>query len=352
MPPCLGHDFFEGIVNYDLSLYLSYLVKKKWFTYGQLNKRITQFQYMGSDRNNKPCEVNTSSGRVGGQAVQNWCLIRVLPIILHDLIKDKDDDVWQLFLQLKSIVEYVCAPKITEDDVAVLDSLIESYLDNLNCAFPDFNLKPKHHFIRHYAYLITQFGPLILLWTMRFESKHSYFKRCIRYSTNFINVSYTLTVRHQLLQAYKCAGLFFPSIFKAEHTIPLHIETYNKALQHILKSQNFACDSHVTYSIDFMGTLYTKGEYIIIGRENICLSFGEIIFMVITPDSRLFFIIRTYQSEYNFKLDLHTLKEACVKKLQCVEKKTLLDYFPLPAYGPKNGRLISLKHAIPTSVVL
>ena len=70
-----------------------------------------------------------------------------------------------------------------------------------------------------------------------------------------------------------------------------------------------------------MGNLYTTGEYIIIDRENICLSFGEIIFMVITvtPDSRFFFIISTYQSEYNFKLDLHTLKEVCVKKLQCIE---------------------------------
>ena len=47
--------------------------------------------------------------------------------------------------------------------------------------------------------------PLVRLWTMRFGSKHSYFKRCIRYSPNFKNVCLTLAEKHLQLQAYKCA---------------------------------------------------------------------------------------------------------------------------------------------------
>ena len=34
----------------------------------------------------------------------------------------------------------------------------------------------------HYASLTLKFGPLMHLWTMRLESKQSYFERCIRYS--------------------------------------------------------------------------------------------------------------------------------------------------------------------------
>ena len=31
LPPCLGHDVFEGVVQYDLQLYINYFVAHKWF---------------------------------------------------------------------------------------------------------------------------------------------------------------------------------------------------------------------------------------------------------------------------------------------------------------------------------
>lgn len=72
LPPCLGHDIFEGILSYDVSLYLNYFIKKKkWFTYTLLNRRITQFNYKGSDALTKPCTVNDGS-KLSGQAIQNW----------------------------------------------------------------------------------------------------------------------------------------------------------------------------------------------------------------------------------------------------------------------------------------
>ena len=37
---------------------------------------------------------------------------------------------------------------------------------------------------------------------MRFEARHSYFKRLATNLGNFINVSYSLSVRHQRLQCY------------------------------------------------------------------------------------------------------------------------------------------------------
>ena len=37
---------------------------------------------------------------------------------------------------------------------------------------------------------------------MRFEARHSYFKRLASQPGNFINISYTLAVRHQRLQCY------------------------------------------------------------------------------------------------------------------------------------------------------
>lgn len=59
LPPRLGHDIFEVILSNDLVLYLKYFIKKKkWFTYKLLNRRITHFNYKGSDALTKPCTVN------------------------------------------------------------------------------------------------------------------------------------------------------------------------------------------------------------------------------------------------------------------------------------------------------
>lgn len=61
--------------------------------------------------------------------------------------------------------------------IAYLRVLIDEYLLCRIQTFPDNSLKPKHLYISHYPELIIQFGPLIRLWTLRFESKHTYFKQ-------------------------------------------------------------------------------------------------------------------------------------------------------------------------------
>nr|XP_055039672.1 uncharacterized protein LOC129427310 isoform X2 [Misgurnus anguillicaudatus]XP_055039673.1 uncharacterized protein LOC129427310 isoform X2 [Misgurnus anguillicaudatus] len=150
LPPCLGHDVFEGVLSYDVVLYLKYFVKKKWFTYPVLNRRICQFKYSGSDALSKPCEVSPHGLKLAGQAIQNWNFLRLLPVILSDRVLDPADEVWQLTLQLKEIVELICAQKISVSQVAYLDVLIQEYLESRKAAFPEVNLRPKHHYLRHY----------------------------------------------------------------------------------------------------------------------------------------------------------------------------------------------------------
>ncbi|KAI4899943.1 hypothetical protein NFI96_032087 [Prochilodus magdalenae] len=48
LPPCLGHDLFEGIVSVDLQLFLKHLVSiGKHFTFVQLNRKICQLKFKG-----------------------------------------------------------------------------------------------------------------------------------------------------------------------------------------------------------------------------------------------------------------------------------------------------------------
>ena len=54
LPPCLGHDLFEGVVSFDLALYINHLVtQEKHFTYAELNRCISQFKYLGADANDR-----------------------------------------------------------------------------------------------------------------------------------------------------------------------------------------------------------------------------------------------------------------------------------------------------------
>jgi hypothetical protein len=177
LPPCLGHDLFESVVGVDLFLYINQTVNAlKWFSYEFLHRRINQFKYLGDDAACKTCAVNAKGDRLGRHAVQNWCLLRILVLLIGDRIKDPENEVWQLYLLLKKVVELVCSKSIAHSQIAYLHVHVEDYLDRRLSAFPNVRLRPKHHYLMHYADFTLKFGPLMHLWTLRFESKHSYFK--------------------------------------------------------------------------------------------------------------------------------------------------------------------------------
>ena len=77
--------------------------------------------------------------------------------------------------------------------------------------------------------------PLIRLWTLRFESKHSSFKRCARKLQNFVNLPKTLAERHQILQAYYNAGSLFTDLDAA---IPFDQSPYNDDIQKATRDFN------------------------------------------------------------------------------------------------------------------
>ena len=212
LPPCLGHDLFEGVVCYDVMLYLKYMVHtKNWFDFGLINQRISEFHFHGTDKSDIPAHINITNKRLTGHAVQNWTFIRYLPLLIGDKV-DSSDDVWIAVIKLREITELVTAPLLSNGQVEYLHSCTEEYLLERARLFPDTSLRPKHHYLLHYAELIRQFGPLIWVWTLRFESKHKFFKYVISSSQNFINVSKTLSTRHQMLQASRAqAGCTLPS---------------------------------------------------------------------------------------------------------------------------------------------
>lgn len=111
--------------------------------------------------------------------------------------------------------------------------MIDEYLEQRIENFPNEYLKPKLNFMKHYPRLITEIGPLIHVWILRFENKHSYFKVYEKFLE--FHVGQTLSEKHQLLLTYKQTASFFQETVDCKNNIPLVTSSYSQAIQSALK---------------------------------------------------------------------------------------------------------------------
>ncbi|KAJ8051033.1 hypothetical protein HOLleu_04451 [Holothuria leucospilota] len=181
--------------------------------------------------------------------------------------------VLKLVLKLKDIVEIVVAPAVQQSQVVYLKILVEEYLDERQRLLHQ-KLRPKHHFLSHYPWLILKFGPLIKVWPLRFESKQTFFKRCVRNSSNFKNVTATLPERHQLLQAYSSEGQLFPDSLKTDRGTAFEPGLYSSSIQNAVASRSILQHTYAQVSdeVSVFGTEYRKGMYVIISLGNTAVS--------------------------------------------------------------------------------
>lgn len=182
MPPDV-HDLLEGIVPYEISLVLKTLIddKETNLTFKSMDEIIKTFGYKYFDKQSKLPSLHKKfhlKQSVGGNASIHWNLIRLLPIMIGSFVPENNQS-WELLMMLKDIVEISLAPVISTDMVAFLTMQIKTHKYIFLEVFPNNRLKMKHHFIEHYPQQMLEFGPLVLLWCMRFEAKHSFSKQAI-----------------------------------------------------------------------------------------------------------------------------------------------------------------------------
>ena len=137
-----------------------------------------------------------SGNSIGLNASQTLCLIRNLPLIFGDVVSEGDGH-WHLLIILLHIILFT--PCITERMTVFLKQLIEDHHQLFKDLYTQKNLIPEHHFMIHYPECICKIGPLLLVWSMRYEAKHKFFKSSIK---NFKNVTKSLAKKHQIAVAY------------------------------------------------------------------------------------------------------------------------------------------------------
>lgn len=110
------HDVLEGVGPYEVKLVLNSLIEQKHLTLEKLNYRITSFDYGFCDKGNKPSviskrDLGNPEGPMRHSASQMWCLLRLLPTIIGDLIPI-DNKHWELLLLLLLCMEFIFSPSL------------------------------------------------------------------------------------------------------------------------------------------------------------------------------------------------------------------------------------------------
>lgn len=345
-PPDALHDLFEGIVPRELALCFQTFTKKKYFNLTELNELITRFPYKGSDKANRPQAVPQNYVRrktVGGNAHENWALIWLLPLIVGSRVPE-DDSAWKVLLTLKDIVELVVAPVHTVETIAYLDFKISEHRDRFLAVFPEETLTPKHHFLEHYPALIEEYGPLVGIWTMRFEAKHSFFKQVVRHTKNFINVLVTLSTRHQMMMAYHLHTDVGKQPLCVTKISVVPLDVLHSDIQEAIKETSPLLSSvQLANTVTCYGTRYTVGMILSYGSTGGLPDFAEIIQIAILNNCA-HFIVKLLDAWYEEHLRSFQLENT--GKMVLVEQQKLGDVYPLAAYSVGGKRLVTLKRHI------
>ncbi len=233
---------------------------------------------------------------------------------------------------LKDILELATSFRFTDDTIDFLAAKISEHRGLLLKVFPDFVLRPKHHYIEHYSQLIWTYGPLRDAWTMRFEGKHKFFKQIIRETKNFKNVPQTLAVRHQRMVAYHVdLSSFFKPPVQMDKVKSTLISSFPESVQNMLQ-QNFPIQSTVlvTSSVCIDGIKYSPDMVLSAGASSCLPDFRQIVKIVII-NTNILFVCKKQTSWYIEHLRSYELCSH-VPDMTVTKLSDLNDVFPLASY--------------------
>ena len=352
LAPCLGHDFFEGCYTYDVQFCLDYIIlKEKLLSIEEFNEKIRCVKLSSRDAKNRPkyFKKRALNSKYEGNAGSLRVLSRILTTVLSGILSDSATE--KLLIKLHEVSEIITAPTLTVNEVDIeMDEIIMEYLDLRIEAVETMNMpnpRPKHHFLSHYPRAYRSNGPLIAIWAMRMESKHTYFKNTIRTAKNFINPALTCANRHQLAQvSYAFYGLFPKTKYEVPDNSPLSSDvssiTTDLAMQTFFK--NLDSQAMIPKQIKIYGTTYESGKVLVIKK----VEYGKLTVGLIKAISyfkhEVKFAVKTFEAHQSKYGQYVTTK--FLKSHEIVDYRELADYYPLEMIGTCDSFSFVLHHFV------
>lgn len=346
LPSDIMHDLLEGVVVDVIECIIMYYVSDGTLTLEMLNEIIANFPYQAFDKENKPDVVAGSNFKFRQTAAKNRCFLRLLPLMIGNKVA-VGDDKWEVLLLLLYVHDAAFSPVMSVIDTVLLDDAVEVFLLKFNKEFPDYNFKPKMHYLTHYGSHCREFGPLVNYWSFRFEGKHGYFKdvavrmKCRR------NVLKSLAKKHQYKHCWHLKSSSYLSRQQVPNTggqlVPLH--SLPKSIQEAVMLFS-KCDHIFTMTgAEVDGIAYTSGMAVAVGVCNYDIKFAQICTMFLEDGIAYLVVCQLDNQEYLRHFHLYCAKLS--SSFYVLSVNDLVDPFPLPVYKNVDDRLcIVLKHNI------
>lgn len=200
--------------------------------------------------------------------------------------------------------------------------------------FPEFRLRPKHHFIDHYPQVIRCYGPLVELWTMRFDAKDSFFTKVVHDTHKWKNVLLTLSSKHQQMMAYQLdsGNIFKPKPY-VKNVKEVRISELDPSLKYEIQKKYRHLESvSLSKTIHLHGTQYAVGMIVSAGQCSGLPELIEKIATILVNAEEVAFICQRLSSWYvehfrSYELVEHTCADPLV-----LDPDVLTDYHPLAAH--------------------
>ncbi len=347
LPPCLAHDLFEGVGPEIFEPIVKNLIALGFFTLEEFWSRVENFPYNGPDLANKPSVVQVEKVKLKFTQSQTWCFLRLFPLIVGDRVP-QDNPLWKLAVLFLEVLDQVLAPVISQRDLNYMQQVVEDFLIEVKTTLPKTKLKPKFHYMLHYATATKKFGPLIRCWTMRFEAEHNEHKQVAARTKNKRHICKTMAKRKQSRQALihsKENILDGAQYSDCIGVISFPVQLLHKEIQSLLEPYlNGEFQAEMATSVTITGTKYSQGSAVVLGEQYDSYEFGKIenIFII----SGIPYLCCQKMEVCEFSAHYHSYSVQESNRFILVQAKDLLDYHPLGLYQVHGKMYITLRYKL------
>lgn len=348
------HDLIEGVAHYTMIPVLKHFHRLNDSFISTLNNRLYCMD-LGVDSDNRPPLINLdillNKSKLKMTGAEMTTFIRIFGILIHDLVPE-NDPYYQLYLLLNDIRGLLHAKGISRDAGKILALKVKEH-NKLYCLLTKLNLKPKHHFLLHYARLLILVGPFASLSTIRYEAKHRLVTMTANACMSRINLPRTVAIKHQLGFCFRVVSR--TSIRQDITYGPIHLvdlseldtfPSFRLTLPaSILDDPTQCVVSWVTYK----GTTYKPKDVVLFDVDDIGLfMFAEIEIIVIINEKPIFICSLLDTIGYFSEVRGYEVSRMTDKiNWFAIDQEKLLDPQPLFLYKMSSGEhVVVLKYTI------
>ena len=347
--PDIMHDCLEGVIPVFLHYLFNDLAQNNICTFTIVNEIFKKFHFGVCEVCNKPrClpgNVVSVSGHISATGSEAWCIFRLPPFVIGDLVPVRHDS-WKLYLLLSEIMDKVIAPQLEISAINYLKLLISDFYVSFAERAPHL-VKPKLLFLLHYSSMIKNFGPLRHHWCMRFESFHRKVKKIVKYIPCFKNVCFTVAKRLQRNKCYEMSETNCLTEVDNFGAVTALDEIHPAVVSFILGHLGSCDGENNLSSVNFAtvkGVCYRPRTVLILDMENDVPVFG-LIEQALLYNFKVIVVCR-YVKPLQFIVHLHAYSVKITGKHLFVEPGFELCPHPIDLYETFFGKCIRLRYSI------